>query len=207
LLRQTLLLAILVAWTGILLPIALSFLLIPMFSATISKLAAFAAGASLCSTSLGTTFAVLSAAKLTSTRVGTVLVTAAMLDDVVGLVMVKIISTIGVSLNQTVSAGTIIRPIGVSVGALVAIVLISMFLKRVQLQRLKVPLKAAGFLATGLVILGLSAAAGYAGTSIVFVIYLAGASANYLYDKPAESEPGEEAPAMKCYTKYVLWSC
>src|ERR1700738_1403394 len=97
LLKQTSLLSIMVALTGILLPIALSFLLIPIYAPLISRLVAFAAGASLSSTSVGTIFAILSAENLTSTRVGTVLVTAAMLDDVVGLIMVKIISNIGVS--------------------------------------------------------------------------------------------------------------
>jgi hypothetical protein len=51
-----------VAVTGILAPIALSFLLIPLMDGT--SLQAFAAGASLCSTSLGTTFAVLKASGL-----------------------------------------------------------------------------------------------------------------------------------------------
>ena len=84
--------SILVAATGIAFPIALSFLLIPMTSQwkSISGLTAFAAGASLASTSLGTTYAVLFASNLVQTRVGTILATAAMLDDVVGLVMVKI---------------------------------------------------------------------------------------------------------------------
>ena len=45
---------------------------------------AFAAGASLCSTSLGTTFSVMQASGLSTTRTGVVLTSAAMMDDVVG---------------------------------------------------------------------------------------------------------------------------
>ena len=44
LLKQTLLLSIVVALTGILLPIALSFLLIPIYAPLVSRLAAFAVG-------------------------------------------------------------------------------------------------------------------------------------------------------------------
>jgi Kef-type K+ transport system membrane component KefB len=201
LLKQTLLLSIVVALTGILLPIALSFLLVPIYAPLVSRLAAFAAGASLCSTSVGTAFAILQTAKLTSTRVGTVLVTAAMLDDVVGLVMVKIISDLGLSLNNTVDAGTIARPIGVSIAALVIILLGSILLKRLHVDKVKVPIEGSGFIFTGLAILGLSAAAGYAGTSILFVIYLAGASASYVFEKHHDGKPDDESPAFMCYAK------
>ncbi|RYP25342.1 hypothetical protein DL767_008437 [Monosporascus sp. MG133] len=50
----------------------------------------FAAGAALCSASLGTTFTVLATRGVTSTRLGSVLSTAAMIDDIVGLVTVQI---------------------------------------------------------------------------------------------------------------------
>lgn len=75
-----------VATTGMCLPIAFSFSLLKLANAT--PLQAFAASAALCFTSFGTTFTVLSTSGLTITRLGTVLTTAAMLDDVVGLTMV-----------------------------------------------------------------------------------------------------------------------
>ena len=69
-----------VALTGIAAPIALSFILGSLTNA--STVQCFAAGSALCSTSLGTTFAVLRSSKLTATRLGVVLTSAAMLDDV-----------------------------------------------------------------------------------------------------------------------------
>ena len=197
LLKETLVPSMLVAITGIGLPIALSFILIPLFTSTeVSFLTAFAAGASLSSTSLGTTFAILSAAKLTTTRLGTVLITAAMIDDIVGLVMVTVIASIGVSVDPQ----TIARPIWVSIVLLVVVIFGSMIAKRI-LDRypLKIPkgwTEQFAFVMTGTVLIGMTAAAGYAGTSVLFSIYLAGVSATYL----------SEGRALECYTEYSLLS-
>ena len=197
LLKQTLIPSILIAITGILLPIALSFLLIPIFepSIVVSKLTAFSAGAALSSTSLGTTFAILSAVKLTSTKVGTVLVTAAMIDDVVGLVMVRVISSLSVT---AIDASTIIRPVGVSIAFLVVVSIASkvarVILDRGTFKWCEVGIDGIGFVIIGVAILGISAAAGYAGTSILFSAYLAGVSASYL----------ERGNALHCYRKYAV---
>lgn len=88
----------------------LSFILAPLVGA--SPLQAFAAGAALCSTSLGTTFTLLATSGLTTTRLGVVLTSAAMMDDVVGLIMVQVISNLG-SL-PSLDAVTVVRPIFVS---------------------------------------------------------------------------------------------
>lgn len=72
-----------VAATGIALPIGLSYVLLLLANAT--PLQAFAAGSALCSTSLGTTFAVMQTSGLSATRMGVVLTSAAMMDDVVGM--------------------------------------------------------------------------------------------------------------------------
>jgi len=186
----------LVAITGISVPIALSFILIPLFTSTqVSPLTAFAAGASLSSTSLGTTFAILSAAKLATTRLGTVLVTAAMIDDVVGLVMVTVIASIGVK----VDAQTIAQPIWVSVVLLIVVILASMIAKKILTRYpFKVPEGWKGrfsFVMTGTVIIGMTAAAGYAGTSVLFSVYLAGVSATYV----------SQGSALECYTEYNLF--
>ena len=71
-----------VALTGVCLPIGMSYILMVLTDAT--PLQAFAAGASLCSTSLGTTFTIMQASGLTATRIGVVLSSAAMIDDIIG---------------------------------------------------------------------------------------------------------------------------
>lgn len=205
LLKQYFVISVLVALTGILLPIALSFILILMFwSPRISPLTAFTAGASLCSTSLGTTYAILSAAKLERTRIGTVLVAAAMMDDVVGLIMVSVVS----SLTKTVDARTVGRPIGVSFAFLFAFSIAMRYCRRL-LRHFSNPIRKLhfeelSFVVSGLALLGLVAAAGYAGTSILFVGYLTGISATYLFEGSDDDE--FKNPALDCYEKYVfLW--
>lgn len=100
-LRKNIVLSAGVAITGVVVPIGLSFALLASggpFLGTESSAAllpAFSAGAALCSTSLGTTFSVLQASGLSRTRLGAVLASAALLDDVVGLVMVRIITSLG----------------------------------------------------------------------------------------------------------------
>ncbi|KAK0621824.1 Cation/H+ exchanger [Bombardia bombarda] len=93
LLRQNFLLSAIAALLGVLTPIALSFaLLYGGFGH--GALEAFIVGTALCSTSLGTTFVVINSFKaidFSQTRIGTVLVSAAILDDVCGLVLVSVI--------------------------------------------------------------------------------------------------------------------
>lgn len=114
--KANVLLSISVAVTGIAVPMGLSFALGPMAGA--SSIQCFAAGAALCATSLGTTFTVLSTSGLTSTRLGTVLSTAAMMDDIVGLIMLQIVSNIGQS-NANISPTIILRSALVSLGFIV----------------------------------------------------------------------------------------
>jgi Kef-type K+ transport system membrane component KefB len=121
LLKKTAYLSVSVATIGLAVPIALSFILLLLPFASSSgiayptPLAGFSAGASLCSTSLGTTFAILSSANMQQTRVGVLLVGAAMMDDVVGLVMVNIVITLG---NGGAGGWPIARPIAASFGLL-----------------------------------------------------------------------------------------
>lgn len=175
--------------TGICFPIALSFVLVGLMGAT--PLQAFAAGAALCSTSLGTTFTVLSTSGLTTTRLGTVLSTAAMLDDVVGLVMVQIISNLGRSSkgSEGFDYVTVVRPLGVSLGFAVVTPLVCRFLilperRWLEGMRKRSPngmlQKVCGggytpFLVQTSVLLGFVASSSYAGTSNLFAAYLAGA--------------------------------
>lgn len=123
-LKANLLISILVALTGIGFPIAFSYLLIPLANAT--PLQAFTAGAALCSTSLGTTLTVINTSGLSGTRLGVVLTSAAMMDDVVGLVMVQVISNLG-DKGSSIESATIVRPIFVSLAFSIVLPLVCRF--------------------------------------------------------------------------------
>src|SRR6478735_10368515 len=112
-----------VATTGILIPISISFAVMSMLNAT--PLQAFAAGAALCSTSLGTTFTILGTSGLSTTRLGVVLTSAAMMDDVVGLIMVQVISNLG---GDAFDAITVVRPIMVSLAFAIVIPIMCRFI-------------------------------------------------------------------------------
>lgn len=100
-LRKTIWVTLSAALIGILMPMALSFSIMGMKFDTLegsgypTALAAFSAGVSLCSTSLGSTFIILASANLQKTPTGTLIAGAAMLDDVIVLVMVKIVTALG----------------------------------------------------------------------------------------------------------------
>lgn len=155
---------------------------------------AFAAGAALCSTSLGTTFTVLDTSGLTETRLGVVLSSAAMMDDVVGLVILGVIASLGAgsSFNEI----TVIRPVFVSIAFAVLIPLICLFIAKPitlgvndylqQPQNTKYMAifscsKAAFVYQTGILLATITGAT-YAGTSNLFAAYLAGASVTWLSD-------------------------
>ena len=171
----------------------LSFVLGGLMSAT--PLQSFAAGAALCATSLGTTFSILGASGLTATRLGTVLTSAAMLDDVVGLILVQVISNLGGS-DSEFTAITVVRPIAVSFGLVIFLLLVCRFAvtpgtRLFQKHRGKAanlpfsarvnPNYVALLIHTG-VLLGFVAGATYAGTSGLFAVYLAGASIRWWDD-------------------------
>ncbi|KAI0858729.1 Sodium/hydrogen exchanger [Xylaria cubensis] len=209
-LRKNIVLSVAVAITGVVVPIALSFALLATPGQFLggdggggagALLPAFAAGAALCSTSLGTTFSVLQASGLSRTRLGAVLASAALLDDVVGLVMVRIITSLGETGNSGIKPATILRPVLVSVAFAVAVPLVCRYVVRPG-QRALDPIvqqwdskekekkegsgskktkvavwirsqEAAFIVQTALLIL-LVVAADYAGASILLAAYLAG---------------------------------
>lgn len=186
-LRSNMRLAVCVALTGIAFPIGLSFALIPLLG--ISPLQGFAAGAALCSTSLGTTFEVLNASGLAETRVGAVLGLAAMMDDVVGLVMVQVIGNLG-GKDGEVSVENVVRPLGVSGGFAVIVPIVCGFVVgpvRSSAFGVGVARKLRGF--TGrregrfvvhvVFLYGMVAAGAWAGTSVLFMAYLAGAMVSW----------------------------
>ncbi|QKX55255.1 uncharacterized protein TRUGW13939_02347 [Talaromyces rugulosus] len=182
-LRANIHISLSVALTGISVPIGLSFVLRDLVSAT--PLQAFAAGAALSATSLGTTFTILSTTQLITTRLGTVTTAAAMLDDVVGLVMVQIISNLGGSgsSSSSFSVVTVIRPLFVSIGFALFVFLLCSFclgplLRKMFEARCRLPsftrTEQFAFVVHTCVLVGIIAAATYAGTSSLFAAYLAG---------------------------------
>ncbi|KAK5717113.1 hypothetical protein LTR15_009002 [Elasticomyces elasticus] len=185
-LKANLLLSSAVAITGIALPIGLSFVLQRLLS--ITPVEAFAAGAALCSTSLGTTFTVLKTSGLTESRLGVVLTSAAMMDDVVGLVMVQIISSLGEAASSF-SATTVIRPVFVSIAFAVVVpaackLLVLPVTKWCYAQGLPsakpaglayLATRQARFVAHTLFLIAMVAGSTYAGTSNLFAAYLTGA--------------------------------
>ena len=192
------------ALTGIALPIVLSFSLKGLWSGT-TNLQAYAAGAALCSTSLGTTFSVLNASGLTNTRLGTVLATAAMLDDVVGLIMLQVISNLGGS-ETSISSIIIVRPIIVSVALVVALMLFCRIVvlpltswtnqirqKSMLMHRL-LSRKVTVLSINTLILVGLVTGATYAGTSNLFAAYVTGVALTW-WDTVAPHPPRDAVVA------------
>lgn len=171
----------------------LSFILVKLVSA--SPLQAFATGASLSATSLGTTFTILSTTNLIHTRLGTVTTSAAMLDDVVGLVMVQIISNLGGS-DSSFNAITVVRPLFVSIGFGLGVFILCAFclkpiLQKALTMRGNLPQSMGSmqfaFLAQTSMLVGLVAGATYAGTSSLFAAYLAGVIISWFDGLAADS--------------------
>ncbi|BCS27810.1 cation:proton antiporter [Aspergillus puulaauensis] len=197
-LRANMYLSVAVAVTGIALPMGLSFILMELVSAT--PLQAFSAGAALSATSLGTTFTILSTTQLITSRLGTVTTSAAMLDDVVGLVMVQIISNLGGS-GDSFSPVTVIRPLFVSIGFGVGVVLVCRFVARPVLIRIlesksKLPqfthTPQFAFIGYTCLLVGLVAGGTYAGTSSLFAAYLAGVITSW-FDTLVRTVPSSTA--------------
>ncbi|SMR41990.1 unnamed protein product [Zymoseptoria tritici ST99CH_1E4] len=189
-LRSNLFLASLVAIIGIGTPMALSFTLQGFMN--ITPVQAFAAGAALCSTSLGTTFTILATSGLNQSRLGVVLSSAAMMDDVVGLVMSGIIASLGQS-SDNFSAIIVIRPVFVSIAFAVLLPVICAFIvkpltkvcyklitkRRDSKLHTTLTTEGAAFCLHVAVLTALITGAIYAGTSGLFAAYLAGASISW----------------------------
>lgn len=171
---------------------------------------AFAAGAALCSTSLGTTFTILSTSGLDKSRLGVILSSAAMLDDVAGLVMVQVISNLGRSADSF-TAITVIRPVFVSIAFAVVVpavcwAVVKPITKPILAQTAKkdeeqsrlwtwIRTPVAAFIAHTLVLLGLVAGSTYAGTSNLFAAYIAGAVINW-WDALVDATLQEQVSAI-----------
>lgn len=193
LLKQNFSLSMIGAFTGVVFPIGLSYLLLHL-GFGFGAVETFIIGAALSTTSLGTTFAVIGGASkaidLSQTRVGAVLVSAAVIDDVSGLVMSSIIGQLGgIQDGQDLDLGWLIgRPILAS--ALMAIltpilskfVLAPFFRKFIENRFARYDhLSNVGLMV--LVLCAFISIAAYAGTSILFGAFLAGSFLTYLPSK------------------------
>lgn len=183
------------AATGVILPIGLSYLLLYL-GFGYGAVETFIIGAALSATSLGTTFVVISGASksvdLANTRVGAVLVSAAVIDDVTGLVMSSVIHDLGDISSGGTSLGWLIgRPILAS--ALMAIltpvlskwVLAPLFRKAIEpfFHRFD---HLFNIIFMILILSAFLSIAAYAGTSVLFGAFLAGSFLSYLPSKHPE---------------------
>ncbi|KAJ8082288.1 hypothetical protein PM082_008140 [Marasmius tenuissimus] len=186
-------LSVVAGLTGILLPIAFSLLLLH-FGFGYTLLQSFVAGASLSSTSLGTTLSLLKP-ELKQTKMGVVLVSAALFDDVVGLVMAAIIADLSSS-SGGVKWGAIVRPILVSIAFTLATAAFILVLRPLQ-ARLPTVIKRLIYCGRTQIFLivatlsGAVAGAKYAGTSELYGAYLAGVLlAQTFCSLPEQNIPG-----------------
>jgi Kef-type K+ transport system membrane component KefB len=188
-LTSLLLISTVIALTGLLVPIALSFILMPLGS--FPALHAFAAGSALSSTSLGTVLTLLNPASLgfdlRKTRLGTALLSAAVMDDVVAFILVKVIGQIGNNTGASSSSALgsgIGRTIGVTIGLGVVVVPLSKYVFKPLYARLgrmswwKSETLGGGqpFLMMIMTVwfVAMVAASGYAGTSPLYGSYVGG---------------------------------
>lgn len=158
------------------------------------SLAGVAAGIALSSTAIGITSRLLERAGMLGSRTGVLLQAAAMLDDVVGLVLLGILKQLGGDSGKNL-VWIILQPLLVSVGlSLVAVALEGLIprldacLSRskgrsLSLLALRAPLSFSLFL-------GFTAAADYAGSSYLFGSFLAGVS---ISKSPAHVSSVEES--------------
>ena len=219
LLRANILLSTFVALVGLLVPIGLS-LIGFVFIYEMSPLQGFTAGAAMCSTSLGTTMAILSSfgsdVDLRSTRIGTVLLSAAMIDDVVGLIMASVVGQVS---GSDLSGGsglawTILRPVVASFGVTMVTPLFCRYVFAPvygwcfrRFSSLDIKWSRSIVLFVLLVVLSaFLAISNYAGTSMLFGAYVGGCTLGFLDDSTAslrETEDDHKLLFDWVFTKYI----
>ena len=196
LLKHNFTLSMLGAATGVICPIGLSYLLLYL-GFGYGAVETFIIGAALSATSLGTTFAVIASASesvdLSQTRVGAVLVSAAVIDDVTGLVMSSVIHDLdSLSDGGSVNLGWLIgRPIVASAAmatltpVLTKYFFAPVFRKYIERRFAKLD-HLSNITLMILVLCAFISIASYAGTSVLFGAFLAGAFLTYIPSKHSE---------------------
>lgn len=179
-----------IALTGLLVPIGFSFLLTPMFGFPL--LHSFAAGAALSSTSLGTVLALISSSGLSldlqQTKLGTALLGAAVMDDVVAFVLSEIIHLLGES--DSSGSSTLGAHIGRTIGVTFGLGIVAMPVTRWIIRPLYLKFTRSVYrhkagqsgllLMMAIVFIGMTAGARYAGTSPLYGVYVGGLVISYL---------------------------
>ncbi|GAA5891857.1 hypothetical protein JCM8208_002914 [Rhodotorula glutinis] len=176
--------ALVVALVGILAPLALTFAFFSAGTFNYPPLEAFTAGSALASTSLGTTFFVLrsSGPELSTTAVGEILKGAALIDDVVALVLLSVIQSLASGQGGSGGLGwTIGRPVVASVAMAVVTPVVTrwVFVPLFRTRRVEKVVERGGrsgelFLGVAVLCAFLSIAY-YAGTTMLLGAFLAGA--------------------------------
>ncbi|KAJ7248168.1 Cation/H+ exchanger [Mycena haematopus] len=207
LLFDNILLSCAIALSGMFLPIGLSMLLL-RFGFGYPALQSFAAGAALSSTSLGTTLTILKPA-YRRTRTGTVLMAAALLDDIGGLVIAAILSRL--SSSSSLSSSFIVRPILVSLGFAFAVPILAI-ISRYAVEHTPCAGKSRLFSPSAQLLImvatlsGFVAGAKYAGTSDLFGAFLAGGYLSHVFSSSSilasASPPDVDAPVL-AFDKHV----
>lgn len=196
LLKANSVLSLFAAAVGICTPIALCYLLLYL-GFGYGAIETFIVGAALSTTSMGTTFVVLNSSAdidFKQTKIGTVLVSAALFDDVVGLVMVSVISNLGgVSDGGSTNIGWLVgRPIVASFAIGAVSPLLGRYaarpLFRNLLQHRAAPLghKFNAIFMTAILCTHLVVCA-YAGTSLLLGAFLAGVFLSMLPSQPDDA--------------------
>ncbi|KAK4213365.1 Hsp70 ATPase ssc1 [Rhypophila decipiens] len=224
LLRQNFMLSVIAALVGVLTPIALSFGLL-YGGWGFGALEAFIVGTALCSTSLGTTFVVINSASkdvdFSQTRIGTVLISAAILDDVCGLVLVSVIhqlrgiadgSNLGWIIGRPILASGLLAVLTPLVAKFIAGPLFRRFVE-VRFARFK---HASNIVLMVFVLCAFLAISAYAGASMLFGAFLTGAFTSSLPSKHpegpfvgvlsrehGESTAGKSPTFVHTFEKYV----
>ncbi|TNY19842.1 Sodium/hydrogen exchanger family-domain-containing protein [Rhodotorula diobovata] len=199
-------LACVVALVGILVPLALTFALFSASTFNYPPLEAFTAGSALASTSLGTTFFVLRSAapELSTTAVGEVLKGAALIDDIVALVLLSVIQSLATG-DDTASLGAVIgRPLGASVALAVVTPVVArwLFVPLFRARRVEGAVERGGrsaelFLGVAVLCAFLSIAY-YAGTTMLLGAFLAGA---FLSALPS---PSSSVSFLACWDLWLV---
>ncbi|RAK96881.1 cation:proton antiporter [Aspergillus ibericus CBS 121593] len=193
LLKDNFVLSMFAAATGVGFPIGTSYLLLHL-GFGYGPVETFIIGAALSATSLGTTFAVISSASktvdLAQTRVGAVLVSAAVIDDVVGLVMSSVIHNLGgLGGGNNANLGWLIgRPIVASIGMALVTPVVTKYIfapvfRRYIEDRFARYDHLSNIFLMVLVLCAFLTIAAYTGTSVLFGAFLAGTFLSYIPSK------------------------
>jgi Kef-type K+ transport system membrane component KefB len=184
LLRKNFWLSLMAASIGVATPIGLCYLIL-FLGFGHGAIETFIVGAALSTTSLGTTFVTLGSAArgldFSNTKIGTILISAAVLDDISGLVMASVTSSLGVlATGENVNiAWLICRPIVASLAMALLSPLLSALLFGPLFRRHvehHVPRfgNVSNMLLMSLVLCAFITIAHYAGSSVLFGAFLAG---------------------------------